>query len=289
LKGTLPNPLFATTGDHTMGVSLTITQTGTNPVLVLNSTGAAIAHKMTGDTSGFSAARYVQNAATSTANSMNIDFSALDTVTERVQNRMNHKWTDNTSATRTSTFILSTSQGGSLSDVMAFIGPDVGIGTLTPSTRAHIHADTTSSEATRIETTATADDPSQRIFQGRIATTTGAAAAVCDVDLTTKIGDLASTTDMVAFVLVMWACRRTGGTSGTAGHGAGGLVTGAVSLIGSTAALIGAPTTLNYDAGADPYSATIGVSGSKVRCLVTGAAATNLTWHVTMFLSPVNS
>lgn len=140
------------------------------------------------------------------------------------------------------------------------------------SARLHIVEQTLGSEVHRIETVATNDDVAEKVFQGRAATTDATA---------TTILTLATITDSVKMIEVKVAARRTGGTGGTAGDGAGYArvatfknIAGTVSQIGSTQD----NATHENQAG---WDISFSISGTNVLVQVTGAADNNITWHAT--------
>jgi len=141
-----------------------------------------------------------------------------------------------------------------------------------PSARLHVQEPTINSEVFRIESVATNDDPSERVTQGRVATT--------DATQTTleTIAIPASTT---VAIYVFVTARRTGGTAGTAEDGAGYVVSAVMKNVAGTATIIGAvaTTTLGEDQAA--WDATITVSGANALIRVTGAADNDVVFHST--------
>ena len=142
-----------------------------------------------------------------------------------------------------------------------------------PSATLHVRRATLASEVLRLESTATNDDPSERVFQNRVATT--------DATVTTlhTITIPASTTVQInAFV----TARRTGGTAGTAEDGAGYIVIATVKNVAGTATIIGAVNNLVAQEDQVLWDATIDVTGATARVRVTGAALNNVVWHTTV-------
>lgn len=86
-----------------------------------------------------------------------------------------------------------------------------GLGTSAPSTFLHVVQPTINSEVFRIESIATNDDPSERVFQGRVATTDGT---------TTTILTIAIPASTSMHIVARVVARRTGGVSGAAEDGA---------------------------------------------------------------------
>ena len=138
---------------------------------------------------------------------------------------------------------------------------------------------TVGSEVARLESVATNDDPSERIYQGRVATT--------DATVTT-INTIATTNDTTIFVTIYASARRTGGSSGSAGDAAGYVfytvyknIGGVLSVLSSSAAF-----TAESQSGWNLGTAT---SGTNLLIQVTGAANNNVTWHSTVKVYQVGS
>ena len=135
--------------------------------------------------------------------------------------------------------------------------------------------------AARITTSAaTNDDPTEIVYQNRVATT--------DATVTTlhTIAIPATTTVKISASVV---ARRTGGAAGTAEDGATYERVAAVKNVAGTATIIGAvatPTTIEDQAG---WDCTITVSGGNALLRVTGAVDNNITWHATIYVEAVSS
>lgn len=156
----------------------------------------------------------------------------------------------------------------------------IGINQSTVASRLHITESTVGNEVLRVESVATNDDPSDRFFHGRAATT--------DATVTTinTIAVAASTTVMIEAHV---RARRTGGTSGTAEDAAGYVIYGTYKNVAGTATLVGAVAadyTAEDQAG---WDATLTASGGNVLLRVTGASNNNVTWHSTVRVMQVGS
>lgn len=129
------------------------------------------------------------------------------------------------------------------------------------------------SEVFRIETVATNDDPSERTFQNRVATT--------DATVTT----LQSLTIASAYSYHIEAtvtARRTGGSGGTANDTASYKRIATVKDVSGTATLVGTVTSVHTAEDQAGWDCTIDVTGATARVRVTGAANNNITWHSTV-------
>lgn len=123
----------------------------------------------------------------------------------------------------------------------------------------------------QLVTTATNDDPTEKVRQGRVATT--------DATVTT-INTIATTTDTSLMVDCDIVSRRTGGSAGTAGDVAAYKlycsaknVTGTVTEIAETEAFTGESQAA--------WDVDCAVSGTNYLVRVTGAVNNNVTWHST--------
>ena len=123
-----------------------------------------------------------------------------------------------------------------------------------------------------LSSTATGSDPTELLYQNRVATT--------DATVTTlhSFTIPASTTLMITAHVV---ARRTGGAAGTAEDGAGYVIRGTYKNVAGTATLIGAVSADYTAESVAGYDATLDVSGGTARLRVTGVASTNITWHMT--------
>lgn len=156
----------------------------------------------------------------------------------------------------------------------------LGIGQAGISARLHVTEATLGNEVFRIESTATNDDPADKIFQNRVATT--------DATQTTlhTIAIPASTTvKITAYV----RARRTAGSAGTAEDAAGYVVVGTYKNVAGTATLVGAVNVLYTAEDQAGWDATLDVNAGNARVRVTGATNNTVTWHCTVKVEPVGS
>jgi hypothetical protein len=140
------------------------------------------------------------------------------------------------------------------------------------SAKLHIVEDTLGSEVHRIETIADNDDVSEKVFQGRAATTDATA---------TTILTLATITDSVKMIEVRVAARRTGGTGGTAGDVGSYIKKATFKNVGGAVSQVGSTTDDHVAESQAGWDVAFSVSGTNVLVQVTGAADNNVTWHAT--------
>ena len=135
-------------------------------------------------------------------------------------------------------------------------------------------------EAFRFETQATNDDPSERIFQNRVATT--------DATVTTlQTINIASGYSYHIHTVV--TARRTGGVLGTANDTASYERIATVKDVSGTATIVGA-VLLEYTAEDQVlWDCTIDVTGATARVRVTGASKNYITWHSTTKIYPLST
>ncbi len=153
-------------------------------------------------------------------------------------------------------------------------------GDQTASARVHISEPTLGNEVFRIESVATNDDPSERVFQNRVATTDATVTT-----LHTYTIPASTTVRLVAHVVA----RRTSG-GGNADDGASYTIVATVKNAGGTAALIGGSVNqLTAQEDQPGWDATIDVASATARVRVTGAASTSVTWHLTLHVFQVGS
>lgn len=151
--------------------------------------------------------------------------------------------------------------------------PDVnnGFGTATPTATVDIEQDTLGTKVIEYSTTATNDDPTNSIYQNRIATT--------NTTLTT-LHTLAipATTTVLAHGFVV--ARRTGGTSGAAEDGAAYEFKAVYKNVAGTATLIGSSTINVIGEDQAAWDFQLNASSGNVLIQVQGAADNNVTWHL---------
>lgn len=143
---------------------------------------------------------------------------------------------------------------------------------IVPLAKLHVNQATLGSPVQRLQSTATNDDPTEIVYQNRVATT--------DATVTTlhTFTVPASTTYAIEITVV---ARRTGGTAGVAEDGAlyrrmavYKNVAGVATIIGSIGGSATAESDTNWDA-------TLDTTGATVRCRVTGNTDVNISWHMT--------
>lgn len=124
----------------------------------------------------------------------------------------------------------------------------------------------------QLSSIATNDDPTEFIYQNRVATT--------DATVTTlhTFTIPASTTYRIVAQVV---ARRTGGAAGTAEDGAGYGVTATVKNVAGVATLIGAVAAVDTQEDQAAWDTTITVTGATALLRVTGAAQNDVVWHMT--------
>lgn len=155
----------------------------------------------------------------------------------------------------------------------------VGIGNSSPSARLHITEPTLGNEVFRIESEATNDNPLEKMFQNRSATTNGT---------TTTIRTIAIPANTTVMVEVRFVSRRTGGTAGTAEDGGGAMIIELFKNVAGVATSIGSIfNTPVSDTGTWTFALT--PSGGNVLAEVTGDADTNVTWHAHVRIWQVSS
>jgi hypothetical protein len=257
---------------------------GSVAALIVGGSATGNVVKATSNQTSATALRANNNHATDITTFSRIDMSGITTVGEKPHARLGTRWTDNADATRTSTFIVSTAQAGAFSDVMAFVGPDVGIGLLTPLARAHIQQDSAGTKVVRMETTTTGDNPIMDVRQLRGTTTNATPTQIGTIDMSVEYG-----ADVVVQVTAFVTARRTGG-GGTVGDGAAFLCIGVAQNIAGAGNMIAASTDFVAGRSVGTEIANIIVAGAdSIALRVTGVAATNYTWHGTLFITHLNA
>lgn len=159
-------------------------------------------------------------------------------------------------------------------------GASVIIGTGTAAAKLHVIQPTLGSVVQRLQSTATNDDPTEDVIQGRVATADATVTTVATITIP------ASTT---VFITATVVARRTGGVAGTAEDGAAFIDMAAVTNIAGTATLIGSVFDIFDRSNQASWDCTIDVTGATARVRVTGATNNNVTWHATVFVYPVGS
>lgn len=131
----------------------------------------------------------------------------------------------------------------------------------------------------RTASVATNDDPAEVVYQNRVATTDGT---------TTTLHTFAIPATTTVAIEVVIVARRTGGASGTAEDGARYKCLAVYKNVAGTATIIGV-VNQTADESQAAWDGTLTVSAGNVLCRVTGAAANNITWHMTAHTWQVSS
>lgn len=135
---------------------------------------------------------------------------------------------------------------------------------------------TIGSNVLKMVSTSTGDDPSMRWQQYRATTTDGTQ---------TTLGAPTLTSNMTSSVEAHVICRQTGASD----QGAYYIIRAIYKNPSGTAALVGSATTTTVGESTAGWDVTLDASGATARVRVTGAAATNLTWHATVIITEVGS
>lgn len=135
----------------------------------------------------------------------------------------------------------------------------------------HVQARQTGVVVQELTSEATNDNPIEKVWQNRTATTNASVATLHTFAVP------ASTTFAIEARVI---ARRTGGAAGTAEDGARYIINGVYKNVAGTATIIGA-LGVQEDESVATYRATLTVSGGNVLCEVTGVLNTNITWHLT--------
>lgn len=146
---------------------------------------------------------------------------------------------------------------------------DVGVG-ITPAAKLHVFQPTLGSNVTRHQSTATNDDPTMDTLQGRVATTNATPATLHTFAIA------ASNTYLIGAKVI---ARRTGGASGTAEDGAAYYLMSAYTTKAGVVTLLGVLENIAVEDVAG-WACAFVISGTDVIVQVTGAATTNITWHL---------
>jgi len=130
---------------------------------------------------------------------------------------------------------------------------------------------TIGNEVTRIFADATNDDPNERTFLNRVATTNNTQTTLHTFTIP------ASTTYSVRAIVT---ARRTGGTGGTAEDGANYNFICTFKNVAGTATQIGTTTVISTQEDNAAWDATCDVTAGTARIRVTGDTNNNITWHM---------
>lgn len=148
------------------------------------------------------------------------------------------------------------------------------------SAQAHIVQPTPGNDVLQLISTTTNDDPTERVLQGRAATTDATVTTLLTVTIP------ASTTVMISAYV---QARRTGGAAGTAEDGAAYIRRAGVKNVAGVATVIGAVQDGFTAEDQAAWDCTITFSGATALVRVTGALDNNITWHCTARVYPVSS
>ncbi len=148
----------------------------------------------------------------------------------------------------------------------------LGIGTATPAAVLDVLQATVGNEVQRLASVATNSDPTESVYQNRVATTNATVTTLHTIPI--------PATTTVAVEAIVYA-RRTGGAAGTAEDGARYTLSAVYKNVAGTATLIGAVTKV-ADEDQAGWDANLTPTGSDVLVEVTGAVDNNVTWHTTL-------
>lgn len=144
-------------------------------------------------------------------------------------------------------------------------------GSTVPNASLDVSQLTLGSEVLRLFSNAFNDDPTESLYQNRVATTDATA---------TVIHTVALTSDYTYMIEARIVGRRTGGSAGAAGDSAAYLLRGAYKNIAGTVTNINAAFTTVYSEESQAgWSTDFNISGSDVQVRVTGAVNNNVSWH----------
>lgn len=148
--------------------------------------------------------------------------------------------------------------------------------TVAPTARLHVVEDTPAAEVVRIETVTPGLDPNYVCFQNLVTTTDATPTTVLSLPITTT---------RTAQIYARVTARRTGGTGGTAGDGAGYEIYGTYKNIAGTITIIGAVNQIYVAEDQAGWNATLVINGTNVDVQITGALLNNISWHCTSWKS----
>jgi len=176
-------------------------------------------------------------------------------------------------ATRASNFSFFNSIAGTLTESMKISETgDVSIGTTTALARLSVRQNTLGSSVQALSSVATNDDPTELVYQNRVATTNATVTTLHTFTIP------ASTT----YTVTSWVvARRTGGTGGTAEDGAAYTISATFKNVAGTATQIGTTTIISTAENQAAWDCVYDVTGATARVRVTGATNNNVTWHLT--------
>lgn len=165
------------------------------------------------------------------------------------------------------------------------LGTRVSIGTTTVSPRLYVYESTTGNEVVRVasptDSSGSTSEVNFSFYQNSIITTNN------------NYGDLHIITlddNSTYLIQANVVARRTGGASGTAGDGAGYVLTGCFRRVSAgVATIIGSVDTDVTCESQSNFDANLAVTGNTVKLQVRGATNNNLLWHCTLFVQKVSA
>lgn len=159
-------------------------------------------------------------------------------------------------------------------------GARYGFEQTSPQATVHVTQATVGNEILRLDSTATNDDPVDKWYHGRAATTDAT---------TTTINTIAISANNTYLIEARVRARRTGGTAGTADDAAAYIVRGTYKTAAGAVTLVGALTAEYTAEDVAGYDATLAISATNVLVRVTGVLDTQITWHSTVHVENVGS
>lgn len=151
-----------------------------------------------------------------------------------------------------------------------YLEGSTGIGISVPTTKLHVLQSSLGTGVLRLVSTATNDDPAFEFAQGRVATNNATI---------TTVETIATTTNTTIQIKAEVIGRRTGGTGGTAGDGAGYFIVGTFKNIGGTVTQIGTTTNLHTAEDQAGWDCVFTISGTNILVQITGATNNQVVWH----------
>jgi hypothetical protein len=178
---------------------------------------------------------------------------------------------DNTSSTSGTTGALVVTGGVGSNENINATGSITAGNPGTISAKLHVLQSVLGDPITRIETTATNDNPAEVTYQGRVTTNNNTNTNI----LTWTVP--ASTTFLVDARII---ARRTGGSVGTVDDGAWYTLVGGYKTIGGVTQAIGTRNR-TVDEDVSTWNCNFALSGNTVSIIVNGDNNTDVVWHVT--------
>lgn len=151
-----------------------------------------------------------------------------------------------------------------------YLEGSTGIGISVPTAKLHVVQSSLGTSVLKLVSTATNDDPTKDFAQGRVTTNNATI---------TTVQTIATTTDTTLQIKAEVIGRRTGGTGGTAGDGAGYFIVGTFKNIGGTVTQIGTTTNVHVVEDQAGWGCVFTISGTNILVQITGATNNNVVWH----------